>query len=118
MIVVNDWCFCKAHGSEYCARCTCDYRLVNNARFEDELDEEARWSFNLDERVPQNAYVAGAIAVAPNSESYKCQRHGSIDCHACFDWVGQVHKEIDEAASTEKWLQKRARWADRVGPNN
>jgi len=111
MITVNDWCFCRAHGSEYCPVCPCDFRLVNNVHFEDELGEEAE-SFDLQERTPLNAYQKGAVSVR-NSEAYKCEKHGTVDCGTCFDWVGQVKKEIEEALAREKWLKKRARLGDR-----
>jgi hypothetical protein len=35
MITVADFCFCKNHGSEYCNKCFCDYRDVNNVQLED-----------------------------------------------------------------------------------
>ena len=50
LIEVNGWCFCEAHGSEYCMHCFYDHRMTNNAQFEDELDEEESEAIDLQVR--------------------------------------------------------------------
>lgn len=30
MLTLNDLLFCSEHGNEYCNKCCCDYRLLNN----------------------------------------------------------------------------------------
>lgn len=56
MIVVNDFMFCKQHGSEYCHLCTCDHRDGNNHVldlynvFADNVEESG---FSLEVRLSQ-----------------------------------------------------------------
>jgi hypothetical protein len=30
MLTLNGLLFCSEHGNEYCTKCSCDYRLLNN----------------------------------------------------------------------------------------
>lgn len=56
MIEVNNFSFCRDHGSEYCGSCFCDYRYGNNCVIEDHpsimrLSEESMY-FDIDVRLP------------------------------------------------------------------
>lgn len=33
IVVVNDWSFCRVHGSESCDTCSADYRPLNDVQF-------------------------------------------------------------------------------------
>lgn len=47
-ILVNDFMFCAAHGSEFCLVCFCDHRMCNNIRVEDELSNMSELFLDLD----------------------------------------------------------------------
>ena len=45
-IIVNNFMFCAKHGSEYCTRCCCDHRMVNNIQVEGDFTDQEREEFD------------------------------------------------------------------------
>ncbi|KAF5347276.1 hypothetical protein D9756_009966 [Leucocoprinus leucothites] len=91
--VLNEFMFCTDHGREYCPSCFCDYRTGNN--YQIELDEEVVWRFEdlfmtMDDRPALNAFALGAKIANKKEETYKCAKHGTVDCTTCFDWKKRV----------------------------
>lgn len=117
MIVVNSFMFCQLHGNEYCHLCTCDHRDGNNIvldLYNTLADNVGVSSFRLQVRTSLNVYSYGAVPVRRSSEDYKCTTHGTKDCERCFDWVNIVRREVQEAGTQERWLERRRRYFERV----
>ncbi|GLB44393.1 hypothetical protein LshimejAT787_1700200 [Lyophyllum shimeji] len=106
-IIVNDFMFCLDHGDELCHRCFCDHRLTNNIRIEDDLGDLSEFiAFEIEDRHPINVYALGAVAAVHTEESYQCEKHKSIDCKTCFDWVDIVKKEAEATEEGGRWSLK------------
>ncbi|KAF9447779.1 hypothetical protein P691DRAFT_801831 [Macrolepiota fuliginosa MF-IS2] len=107
-IIVHEFMFCAAHGDEYCQRCCCDHRMVNNVTIEEELGDMSEFlGFEVEERQPLNAYVLGAVAALHTEESYQCEKHKTVDCSKCFDWTSIIKREAEEAEEGGRWMSKR-----------
>jgi len=78
----------------------------------DDLDLPESVDFDLDNRDSINVYDRGA---SPRG-NHACKAHRRVDCRTCFDWKAIITAEAQEAASREKWLEKRKKWMDRVDP--
>ncbi|TFK19474.1 hypothetical protein FA15DRAFT_682937 [Coprinopsis marcescibilis] len=104
-IVVNDFMFCADHGDEYCHACCCDHRLTNNIRIEDVLQDDSRFDFehDLEERQSINAYALGAVAAIQTEDSFECEKHSTVDCERCFDWVEIVTKHAEDVEELGRW---------------
>jgi len=64
----------------------------------------------LQDRQSINVYSKGAVATYDQDYSWKCSTHNKIDCEGCFNWIGDITKEIEDQISTEKWLEKRQKY--------
>ncbi|EAU87884.2 hypothetical protein CC1G_01531 [Coprinopsis cinerea okayama7 len=104
-IVVNDFMFCAEHGDEYCHACCCDHRLTNNIRIEDELEGVEKFDFELDweDRQSINVYALGAVADITTEDSFQCEKHETVDCKECFNWVEVVKKHAEAVEEFGRW---------------
>jgi hypothetical protein len=50
------------------------------------------------------------VATYDKDYSWKCKTHDKIDCEECFNWIGDVKKEIEDQIKTEQWLKKRQKY--------
>ncbi|KXN86953.1 hypothetical protein AN958_09450 [Leucoagaricus sp. SymC.cos] len=107
-ITVNRFTFCAKHGDELCQACCCDHRMSNNVKIEDELkDVEEFLETEVEERQPLNAYGLGAVAALHTEESFQCEKHKTVDCSTCFDWISIIKQEAEEVEESGRWMSKR-----------
>ncbi|KAF5347271.1 hypothetical protein D9756_009964 [Leucocoprinus leucothites] len=107
-IVVNQFKFCAKHGDELCQSCCCDHRMSNNVTIEEELGDMSEFlETEVEERQPLNAYALGAVAALHTEESFQCEKHKSVDCSTCFDWISIIKREAEEVEESGRWMGKR-----------
>ncbi|KAF8636262.1 hypothetical protein AX16_011032 [Volvariella volvacea WC 439] len=112
-ILVNGFMFCSEHGDEYCHLCGCDHRMSNNVKIEEELEDVVEFlDGEVEVRHPINAYAHGALpaVLSTHDAAYECERHRTIDCPACFNWVEAIKKEAEDAEEHGRWMGKRESW--------
>ncbi|KAJ8076759.1 hypothetical protein AAF712_000381 [Marasmius tenuissimus] len=106
-IVINGFMFCEPHGSEYCHSCSCDHRMCNNIRIEEELAQAFPGisEEKLLDRPPLANVIKGKATRSKKKDSngdtlYECVTHQKVDCDVCFNWGKHVVDQFQRVAKT------------------
>lgn len=82
--------------------------MSNNVTIEEELGDVSEFlETEVEERQPLNAYALGAVAALHTQESFQCEKHKTVDCSACFDWLSLIKREAEEVEESGRWMSKR-----------
>ncbi|KAH7100412.1 hypothetical protein BKA62DRAFT_658385 [Auriculariales sp. MPI-PUGE-AT-0066] len=118
MITIAQFAFCEEHGLEFCTRCFCDYRMMNNVLVEEYVEQYSDEDMRIealealgDDRPSLSILRVGEPSKAVNSKGvriYRCFQHRTRDCNVCFAFVRYLlehvgmYQDLDDQASAKK----------------